>query len=153
MGVVAIGGALLRRGIAAGGSTTGRSILGSIAAGLGFGAGFEAISSVFGGDGNGTVGTSAAGAIAEPGTSARFVQLEDGSRILVSKSGVPQRAQLFLPAGTKLPAGATVVSVSADNSLFGIRKARRKRPAFETEVKSCLETVGAAKRLITAVKK
>jgi len=152
MGVVAVGRGVL----AAARSQAGRGLLSSIATGLGFGAGFEAIGAVFGGDGggNGVIAGGGGGAqIAEASASARFVELEDGSRVLVSKSGRAMRAQLFLPAGTKLPAGATVVSVNADNSLFGIRKARRKRPAFETEVKSCLETVGAAKRLITAVSK
>jgi len=82
-----------------------------------------------------------------------FVTLDDGSRVLINRAGNVQRPQLFLAAGVKLPAGATIVSISPDGLLFGVRKARRKKPPFSTEINRCVETVKGADRLIAAVRK
>lgn len=83
----------------------------------------------------------------------RFELLDDGSQILVSGTGVVQRANLFLPAGAKFPAGATVVSVSPDGQLFGLRKARRKKPSFQSEIDRCGEAIRAADRLLATLRK
>lgn len=161
MGLVSIGRSIL--GAVFGGGTTavartGPGILSRVLGGLGAvapaaaggvagGLGFSAISSLFGGGG------AAPAQISAPQTGQRgFVQLQDGSRILVSAAGVPVRAQLFLPAGAKLPGGATIVSVSPDGSLFGVRRGRRKRPAFKTEIETCKSTISAAKSLVKAAK-
>jgi len=160
MGIAAIGGALLRA-IGIGGTTAVRagpgivaragtglaaaapSLLGGIAAGLGF----SAVSSAFGGgaDAGALAGRTASGA-------PQFVTLSDGSRMLLNRQGVPVKAQLFLPITAKLPGGATIVSVSADGQIVGIRKGRRKRPAFKTEIETCKSTISAAKSLVKAAK-
>jgi len=155
MGLVAAGSRLLGSLFGAGGRAIGSPAVraggGALAGGAAAGLGFSLIESLFGGGGNG-VATSAAGAIAAPGMARRFVTLEDGSRVLVSREGKPMRAQFFLPAGQKLPGGALVVSVSPDGSLFGIRRGRRKRPAFKTEIETCKSTISAAKSLVKAAK-
>lgn len=153
MGIAAIGGRLLST-LFSGARAAGPALRGAapaLAGGAAAGVGFEFISSLFGGGGDG-VATSAAGAVAVPGTARRFVTLQDGSRVLVSREGKPMRAQFFLPAGQKLPGGALVVSVSPDGSLFGIRRGRKKRPAFKTEIETCKSTISAAKSLVKAAK-
>jgi len=152
MGIAAIGGRLLSglTGLAQRAAPALRAAAPSILGGLGFGAAFAGAESFFGD--NGSVGTSAVGAIAPPGATQRFVQLQDGSRVLVSRQGKPMKAQLFLPAGAKLPGGATVVSVSPDGMLFGIRRGRKRRPAFKTEIDTCKTTIAAAKSLVKATK-
>jgi len=136
-------GLVARTGTALAGAAP--SLLGGAAAGLGF----SALTSAFGG--NGAVAAQP-GAIVAPAAAPQMVVLDDGSRILVSKQGVPMRAQLFLPISAKLPGGARIVSVSADGQIVGIRKGRRKRPAFKTEIETCKSTISAAKSLVKAAK-
>jgi len=161
MGLVAIGTSLLRSflnvGAPGAGAALGR-VLGGVgsatralapaaAGGAAAGLGFSAISSFFGG-GGGAPAQVAAQATGQRG----FVTLEDGGRILVSAQGRPIRATFFLPAGAKLPGGSTIVSVSPDGSLFGVKRGRRKRPAFKTEIDTCKTTIAAAKSLVKAAK-
>lgn len=160
MGVVAVGRALIGRlfggGAAAPGAAAGvnplsnifstlfggaRAIAPAVAGGAAFQAGLNLVTS----------GGGAVAAAAGPGGS-RMVRLEDGSQILVSAQGRPARAQLFLPAGSKLPSGATVVSVSADGNLFGIRKARRKR-SFQGEIDRSKAAIQSARSLLTVCSK
>ena len=86
------------------------------------------------------------------GVGSQMMRLNDGSQVLVSSSGKIARSQVFLPAGAKLPAGATVTFVSADATLFGIRK-KRHRKRFATEIHNVLHTVNDAKALVAAVEK
>lgn len=83
----------------------------------------------------------------------QFVTLDDGSRVLVTARGAVPRPQFFLAAGVKLPSGATIVSISPDGLLFGIRRARRKKPSFSAEIDRCVNTVKGADRLLAAVRK
>jgi len=122
-------------------------------AGLGLG-GF--LGSLFGGGGaNGAVAPVGAAPMlpaARGAGGSTFVTLDDGSRVLMSPSGNVARPQLFLPAGAKLPAGATIVSISPGGDLFGIRR-RRKRRTFAGEIDRCRASVSAARGLIKAVGK
>lgn len=163
MGLVAIGTALLTRGAAAlgiggGGAAAGgagaaaRGILGRlfgnpIVQGAGGAAAFAGGSALLAP--GAAITPTAIGAAGAAGARGRagFVTLEDGSMILVSASGVPARANLFLPAGAKLPSGAMVVSVSPNGQLFGIRKKRVKK-TFAAEVAKVKDTVKNAKELL-----
>jgi len=120
----------------------------SIGTGVAGAAAFEGARRIFAGDGVAGLPVPPEG---PPLTRPTFITLEDGSRILVSPSGVPARAQLFLPSGAKLPAGSTVVSVSPDGQLFGIRRARRRR-TFQGEVDRCRQTISAAEKLLDLCK-
>jgi len=160
MGLISFGRALLSgaaRGLGIGGTAAslpaigGLSRIGQIAAtaapSIGFGAVGAGLANLFG------IGAGGAPAAAPAATGQRqFVQLQDGSMVLVGRNGVPIRAQLFLPAGTKLPAGATVVSVSPGATLFGIRK-RRSRKTFQGEITRCKTVISDAKSLVKAVQK
>lgn len=97
-------------------------------------------------------GTTAPARLPSPGPVATFVPLDDGSRVLVAPSGAVSRPQFFLPLGARFPGGATIVSVSPDGQLFGLRR-KRKRRTFGAEIDRCLTTISAASKLITAVKK
>jgi len=163
MGAVSVGRSLLTRGLSfiqsltqAGGTAAGQRAatavqnLGGIrtlAAGLlGTGAGAGA-----------AVALSGAGAqVFAPGTAgagrSMFLRLEDGSQILVSPSGKAARATVFIPAGTPLPQGSTVVSVSADGQLFGIRKKRRRR-TFQGEIDRTKNAIQSARSLLTVCNK
>jgi len=89
---------------------------------------------------------------AAAGAPGRFVVLQDGSRALLSSTGIPIRAQLFLTAGAQIPAGARIVSISPDGLLFGIRRARRRR-TFQSELGRCKRVVVTASKLLKALKK
>jgi len=125
----------------------------AVAGGAGLGLG-GILGSIFGG--GGVNGAAAAAPMALPAArgagGSTFVTLDDGSRVLVSPSGVVARPQLFLPAGAKLPAGATIVSISPGGDLFGVRR-RRKRRSFAGEIERCKTAVKAADSLISAVRK
>jgi len=161
MGLVAFGsnliqGALRGLGLAAplatgagGGAAAGGLLAAArtLAPSLIAGAAGAALPSLFGFGGG-----AAAAPVAAPGAARQMVQLGDGSMVLVSRQGIPIRAQLFLPAGAKLPAGATVVSVSPGATLFGIRK-RRARKTFQGEITRCKTVISDAKSLVKAVQK
>jgi len=136
---VAVGSRLLRPAVAGG-------------AGLGLGG---ILGSIFGGGGgNGAMAPAPAG-IRPAGTQALgsfFVTLDDGSSVLTNPNGSVSRPQLFLPAGAKLPAGATIVSINPDATVFGIRRKRRTRQ-FGAEIDRCKATIRAADSLISAVRK
>jgi len=159
MGLVAFGRGLLTRGLSfvqsltqAGGTAAGQRAatafqnLGGIRTLLGAGAGAGA-------------GTAAALALTSGATAARagsgrsmFLRLEDGSQILIGPTGKPARATVFIPAGTPLPQGSTVVSVSADGQLFGIRKKRRRR-TFQGEIDRTKNAIQSARSLLTVCNK
>jgi len=81
------------------------------------------------------------------GPAGQFVVLGDGSRALLSSTGVPLRAQFFITAGAQLPGGAKIVSISPDGLLFGIRRAPRRR-TFRTELSRCTSVVKTADKLL-----
>lgn len=80
-------------------------------------------------------------------TAGGFVTLDDGSRVLMSASGVIARPQFFLAAGAQIPGGSRIVSVSPDGLLFGLRRARRRR-TFRTELARCTSVVKTADKLL-----
>jgi len=88
-----------------------------------------------------------------PGPAGQFVVLGDGSRALLSSSGIPLRPQFFLTAGAQIPGGATIVSISANGLLFGIRRARRRRSTFRTELNKCKNVVVSASKLLKVLRK
>jgi len=164
MGLAAIGQALLRGGAAVisrftGGAAGGgaatvaptlasrvlgslRAIAPAVAGGAAFQGGVNLLS-------NGAATSAAAGG----GTGrSMFLRLEDGSQILIGPSGRPARATVFIPAGTPLPQGSTVVSVSADGQLFGIRKKRRRR-TFQGEIDRTKNAIQSARSLLTVCNK
>ena len=114
--------------------------------GAAIGGGLGLLSDLFGGDSGRAQGI--AEQIRASGRS-QFVTLDDGSSVLVSPSGRVARPQKFLPAGAKLPAGATVVSVSPNRDLFGIRvKRRRKKFAGEmTQVRDVIKAADDIQRI------
>lgn len=83
---------------------------------------------------------------------AGFITLDDGSRVLMSASGVISRPQFFLVAGAQIPGGARIVSVSPDGLLFGLRRPVRRR-TFRTELNRCKNVVRSADKLLTLLRK
>jgi len=145
-----IGGAPAATGFRAAAGTAGR-FAARAAPGAATGAAGAAAFEAFRGFGVDGVNGAVDGAPVGP-TGPIFVTLDDGSQVLVNKSGAVPRPQLFLPAGAKLPPGSTIVSVSPDGNLFGIRRMRKRR-TFAGEIERCKNAVKAADSLITAVRK
>lgn len=95
----------------------------------------------------------AAGAAAQPAVGrAGFVTLADGSRVLMTSGGNLARPQFFLTAGAQIPGGGTIVSVSPDGLLFGIRRKARRR-TFRTEMNRCKNVIRSADKLLSTLRK
>jgi len=122
------------------------------------GAAFEAGLGLFGGDGDGGPGGGAIQAAVEAGGQATAVT---GGRIMVTapngdfqlfrRDGTPIRPSLIIPAGQRLPGGATVVSTRNGGQLIGIT-VRRRRRGFVGEVRRVRRVLQGCKAIEAAAR-
>lgn len=149
-GFLGIGGAAVARAA----PTVGRALTstaGQIALGVGAGAlGARA----FGGGGAAAAeGTPLSTAIAAGSSvneiaGGRFaVTAPNGDFQVFNRNGQPVRATQIVQAGTRMPGGATIVSVRQGGSLIGITR-RRPRKRFGAEIRNVRRTVQDAQALV-----
>ena len=108
---------------------------------------------VFGGGGAAAPGTPLATAI-EAGSSVneiaggRFaVTAPNGDFQVFNRNGQPVRATQIVQAGSRMPGGATIVSVRQGGALIGITR-RRPRKRFGAEIRNVRRTVQDAQALV-----
>ncbi len=146
--VAATTGRVAGRALQGGG---GRALL---AAGAGLGVGAVGVSAL--GDGAPAAGNAAQAALAmglQPISALAggrvLAMTQGGATVTLSSTGKVIRAQVIIPAGQRLPDGATVVFISADRSQIGITKRRRRR-AFVAEVRRVRRTIQGCRAVLAA---
>ncbi len=158
------GGALVSTGTRAAGAlaTLGRAAVGPVGQGIAGGVAGAAIGSqIFGG--GGAVGPAPGGAVqAIAAAGGQVIQQLTGGRVLglapdgsvatFTRDGNIVRPSRIIPAGEPLPAGARVVSISADRTRIGITLRRRRR-AFSTEVRRVRNTIRGCRAVLSAAEK
>jgi len=77
---------------------------------------------------------------------------QDGSVATFTRDGKIVRPSRIIPAGEPLPAGARVVSISADRTRIGITLRRRRR-AFSTEIRRVRNTIRGCRAVLSAAEK
>lgn len=83
----------------------------------------------------------------------RFMAIAaNGDMQVFNRMGMPVRPSLIIPAGTRLPGGATVVSIRQGGALIGITRRRRRR-AFATEVRRVRSTIQGCRAVLSAAEK
>jgi len=148
---VATGGSILGGAL----STIGRAIISPFGQGLVGGGIGATLAGGFGGDGavapaGGAFGFGAAGGQVLPGSPLGMIQAQGipvtslvGGRFMATapngdvqvfnRIGFPVRPSEIIPAGQRLPGGATVVSIRQSGGLIGVTKRRRRR-SFAGEI-------------------
>jgi len=160
---------------AATGAVVGRTALGTAGAiirnpfvqSLAGGAGGVALAGGFGGQavtpgqvsagglgaGSQLAGAAAAGAQITELAGGRFMAVAaNGDVQLFNRTGMALRPQLIIPAGQRLPGGALVVSTRQNGALIGITKRRRRR-AFNTEIRRVRNTIRGCRAVLNAAEK
>ena len=126
------------------------TVPGQVAIGLGAGALGAA---AFGGGGAAAPGTPLSMAVAQGSSvneiaGGRFaVTAPNGDFQVFNRNGQPVRATQIVQAGTRMPGGATIVSVRQGGSLIGITR-RRPRRRFGAEIRNVRRTVQDAQALV-----
>jgi len=121
------------------------------------GAAFEAGAQAFGGDGGAPMGGAAQQAIAAGGQATQIaggrlmITAPNGDFQLFNRQGMPIRPSLIIPAGQRLPGGATVVSTRNGGQLIGIT-VRRRRRGFSGEVRRVRNVLQGCKAIERAAR-
>jgi len=159
------------------GTTVGRTLLGTAGAivrnpfvqSLAGGAGGVALAGGFGGagvpgqtqpglsqalvGGSQLAGAQAAGAQITELSGGRFMAVaQNGDVQIFNRNGTAIRPTLIIPAGQRLPGGALVVSTRQNGALIGITKRRRRR-AFNTEIRRVRNTIRGCRAVLNAAEK
>jgi len=115
---------------------------------LGAGAGFLG-SSFAGGGGDGLAESieQQGGSLIRPLAGGRFlVQTPDGGVGIVTRAGRLVNPTVLIPAGSPVPPGGTLVSMSADGSLIGFTIRRKRRP-FASELRRVRSVLSSVRSL------
>jgi len=115
-------------------------IAGGTAAGIGLAAGGGALIDAIGAQGGEVIRTLSGGRL--------LVRTPDGGIGIVTRMGRLVNPTVLVPAGSGVPPGGTLVSISGDGSLIGFTIKRKRRP-FASElrrVRSVLSSVNALHR-------
>ena len=106
-----------------------------------------------GGGGNQLSAAAASGAQITELAGGRFMAVAaNGDVQLFNRGGMALRPQLIIPAGQRLPGGALVVSTRQNGALIGITKRRRRR-AFNTEIRRVRNTIRGCRAVLNAAEK
>jgi len=76
----------------------------------------------------------------------------NGDVQIFNRAGAAIRPTLIIPAGQRLPGGALVVSTRQNGALIGITKRRRRR-AFNTEIRRVRNTIRGCRAVLNAAEK
>lgn len=94
-----------------------------------------------------------AGGAVTPLSGGRFMAIApNGDMQVFNRMGMPVRPSIIVPAGSRLPGGATVVSIRQGGALIGLTK-RRQRRAFATEVRKVRSTIQGCRAVLAAAEK
>jgi len=82
----------------------------------------------------------------------RFVARdEEGGIFITTRQGAPISPSRLIPAGARLPGGATIVSISPNGQLIGIR-IKRARKQFASEARKVRDIIGICRQIERATK-
>lgn len=95
----------------------------------------------------------AEGGAVTPLSGGRFMAIApNGDMQVFNRMGMPVRPSIIVPAGSRLPGGATVVSIRQGGALIGLTRRRRRR-AFSTEVRKVRSTIQGCRAVLAAAEK
>jgi len=126
---------------------------GGVALAGGFGGGVSIPTAQIGAPGSQLGQAGMAGAQITELAGGRFMAVaQNGDVQLFNRAGTAIRPQLIIPAGQRLPGGALVVSTRQNGALIGITKRRRRR-AFNTEIRRVRNTIRGCRAVLNAAEK
>lgn len=95
----------------------------------------------------------AEGGAVTPLSGGRFMAIApNGDMQVFNRMGMPVRPSIIVPAGSRLPGGATVVSIRQGGALIGLTRRSRRR-AFSTEVRRVRSTIQGCRAVLAAAEK